>query len=97
LNAELNLNTCSLIARFAPSGSFSSFKHVPARRRAADSHDLRLDPAMKDMIAVSEMPKSYNARLMRCCPVSTRINHVAYDDECSVPVELAQTQNRLIL
>jgi hypothetical protein len=31
---------------------------------------------------------------MLCYPVSTRINHVANDDEeCSAPVELAQTQN----
>lgn len=37
-----------------------------------------------------------DARLMRCYPVSTRINHVANDDEeCSRPVELAEPQNRL--
>jgi hypothetical protein len=40
--------------------------------------------------------KPYDARLMRCYPISTRINRVANDDEeCSAPVELAQTQNRL--
>ena len=40
--------------------------------------------------------KSTDARLMRCYPVSTRINHVANDDEeCSKPVELAQIQNGL--
>src|ERR1035437_5253290 len=33
---------------------------------------------------------------MRCHPGSTRINHVANGDaECSAPVELAQTQERL--
>ncbi len=32
--------------------------------------------------------KPYDGRLMRCYPVSTRINHVAHDDaECSAPVE----------
>ena len=37
-----------------------------------------------------------DARQMRCYPVSTRINHVANDDEgCSAPVELAEIQNRL--
>jgi hypothetical protein len=37
--------------------------------------------------------KPYDARLMRCYPVSTRINYVANDDaECSAPVELTQTQ-----
>lgn len=31
-------------------------------------------------------------------PVSTRINHLANDDEArSVPVELAETQNRFFL
>jgi len=46
--------------------------------------------------AASELLKPYDARLMRCYPVSTRINRVANDDEeCSAPVELAQTQDRL--
>ena len=40
--------------------------------------------------------KPYDARLMRCYPISTRINHVANGDaECSAPVELAQIQTRL--
>jgi putative SOS response-associated peptidase YedK len=44
----------------------------------------------------SDLLKPYDAGLMRCYPVSTRINHVANDDEgCSAPVELAQIQNRL--
>jgi hypothetical protein len=31
-----------------------------------------------------------------CHPISTRINHVANDDEeCSAPVELAEIQNQL--
>jgi putative SOS response-associated peptidase YedK len=46
--------------------------------------------------AVSDLLKPHNARLMRCYPVSTRINHVANDDEaCSAPVELGEIQNRL--
>jgi hypothetical protein len=46
--------------------------------------------------AASELLKPFDARLMRCYPVTTRINHVANDDEeCSRPVELAQIQNRL--
>ena len=58
-----------------------------------DSYDLWLDPGMKD---VAELLKPYDARLMRCYPISTRINHVANDDaECSTPVELAQIQNSL--
>jgi putative SOS response-associated peptidase YedK len=62
----------------------------------SDSYDLWLDPGMRDVTAASELLKPYDARLMRCYPVSTRINHVANDDvECSAPVEIANTQNRL--
>jgi putative SOS response-associated peptidase YedK len=61
-----------------------------------DAYDRWLDPGMTNVEAVSEMLKPYDARLMRCYPVSTRVNHVANDDEeCSAPVELAQIQNRL--
>jgi putative SOS response-associated peptidase YedK len=61
-----------------------------------DNFDLRRDPGMKDVAAASELLKPTDARLMRCYPVSTRINHVANDDaECSAPVELAQVQDRL--
>ena len=44
----------------------------------------------------ADLLKPIDARLMRCYPVSTRINHVGNDDpECSTRVELAQIQNRL--
>ncbi len=58
-----------------------------------DVYDLWLDPGMKDVSAASELLKPFDARLMR---ISTRINHVANDDEkCSAPGELAQIQNPL--
>ena len=61
-----------------------------------DSYDLWLDPRMTNLAAASELLKPYDARLMRCYPVSARINRVANDDEeCSRPVELALTQTRL--
>ena len=61
-----------------------------------DSYDLWLDPVMRDVGAASDLLKPYDARLMRCYPVSTRINQVANDDEeCSRPVEVAEVQNRL--
>jgi putative SOS response-associated peptidase YedK len=48
---------------------------------------------MTNVAAVSEMLKPFDARLMRCYPVSTQINHVANDDaECSAPVELIESQ-----
>jgi putative SOS response-associated peptidase YedK len=60
------------------------------------SYDLWLDPGMTDVAATSDLLRPFDARLMRCYPVSTRINHVANDDvECSRPVEVAEAQNRL--
>ena len=61
-----------------------------------DAYDLWLDPGMKDVSAASELLKPFDARLMRCYPVSTRVNSVAHDDaDCSAPVELVQIQDRL--
>jgi putative SOS response-associated peptidase YedK len=63
-----------------------------------DSYDLWLDPGMTNVQVISEMLKPFDAQPMRCYPVNTRINHVANDDEqCSAPVQLAQTQDRLFL
>jgi putative SOS response-associated peptidase YedK len=61
-----------------------------------DAYDQWLDPGTNDMGAACERLKPCDARLMRCYPVSTRINRVANDDaECCRPVEPAQIQNRL--
>jgi putative SOS response-associated peptidase YedK len=63
-----------------------------------ESYDLWLDPGMQNVQVVSEFLKPYDARLMRSYPVSSRVNHVANDDEeCSRPVEHAETENRLFL
>jgi putative SOS response-associated peptidase YedK len=63
-----------------------------------DRYDLWLDPGMHDSRVVSEMLKPYDARLMRCYPVSARVNHVANDDaECSAPAEMVQPQSSLFL
>jgi SOS response associated peptidase (SRAP) len=63
-----------------------------------DSYDLWLDPGMRDVAAASELLKPCDARLMCCYPVSSRVNHVANDDEgCSAPVDLTESQARLFL
>jgi putative SOS response-associated peptidase YedK len=63
-----------------------------------DGYDPWLDPGMTKVEAVSDLLRPFDARMMRCYPVSTRINHVANDDAaCSAPVELAQIQDRLFL
>jgi putative SOS response-associated peptidase YedK len=61
-----------------------------------DGYDLWLDPGMRDAAAASELLQPYNARQMRCFPVSNRINSVINDDaECCAPVELTGRQDRL--
>jgi putative SOS response-associated peptidase YedK len=61
-----------------------------------DSYDLWLDLGIRDVPTVSQLLKPCDARLMRCYPMSTRINYVANDEEeCSEPVELVQIQNQL--
>jgi putative SOS response-associated peptidase YedK len=61
-----------------------------------DNYDLWLDPGMRDVDSVSNLLRPYPAPLMRCYPVSTRINHVANDDEeCSRRVELAEIQTTM--
>ncbi len=61
-----------------------------------DSYDLWLDPGLKDATAVSELLRPFDARRMRCYPVSARVNQVANDDqECSAPVEVTEAQPSL--
>ncbi len=61
-----------------------------------DVYELWLDPGRANVAAASELLKPFDARLMRCYPVSSRINHVANDDEeCSRPVELVHSQDQL--
>lgn len=53
------------------------------------NYDLWLDPGMKNVDALSEMLKPYDARMMQRYPVSTRLNEVQNDDaECAEPIEL---------
>jgi putative SOS response-associated peptidase YedK len=61
-----------------------------------DGYELWLDPGMTNVAAASELLKPFDARLMRCYPVSTRINHVVNDDEeCSRLMEVAESQSDL--
>ena len=61
-----------------------------------DAYDVWLNPGMATVEAVCQLLKPFDARLMRCYPVSTRINSGANDDKgCSAPVEVAETQSRL--
>ena len=61
-----------------------------------DSYALWLDPGMQNGATISEFLKPYDAGSMRSYSVSTRINHVANDDEeCSRPVADVQNHPKL--
>ena len=65
---------------------------------SSDSYDMWIDPRMHNLAVVCERLKPYDAALMRCYPVSSRINNVANDDEeCSRQLEIAESQNRLFV
>ena len=57
---------------------------------------LWLDPRATDRTVISEFLKPFDARLMSCFPVSSRVNRPDNDDpECSAPVEITQLQGSL--
>jgi putative SOS response-associated peptidase YedK len=86
------IKSCSILTTTANAVTSSVHDRMPVILEP-DCYDLWLDPGMHDMRAVSDILKPYDARMMRCYPISTRINHFAHDDaECSAPVELAQIQ-----
>ena len=59
-------------------------------------YDLWPDPGTTKTTVISEFLKPFDARLMRCFRVSSRVNRPENDDaECSAPVEITQPQGSL--
>jgi putative SOS response-associated peptidase YedK len=89
------VETCSILTTTSNPVTSAIHDRIPVILDPGD-YDLWLDPGMRDVGATSDLLKPFDARQMRCYPVSTRINHVANDDEeCTAPSELAEIQNRL--
>jgi len=89
------LETCSILTTTPNAATSAVHERMPVILDP-DTYDLWLDPGMRDVSVASDLLKPYDAQLMRCFPISTRINHVANDDEeCSAPVELGEVQNQL--
>jgi putative SOS response-associated peptidase YedK len=87
------VKSCSILTTTPNAVTSAVHDRMPVVLRK-DDYDLWLDPGMQNVAAISELLKPYDARLMRCYPVSSRVNHVGNDDDdCSRPVEIAQ--NRL--
>jgi putative SOS response-associated peptidase YedK len=91
------IKTCSILTTIPNAVTSTVHDRMPVILDP-DSYDLWLDPGMTNVQVISELLKPFDARMMRCYPVSGRINHVVNDDEeCSRPVEHAETENRLFL
>lgn len=91
------LETCTILTTTPNAVASAVHDRMPVILNP-DSYDIWLDPGMKEVAAVSALLKPCDPRLMRCYPVSTRVNSPANDDEdCSRPVEIAQTQKSLFL
>lgn len=92
------MRTCSILTTTPNAVTSAVHDRMPVILQT-DSYDFWLDPGMQNGAAISELLKPYDARLMRCYPVSTRINQVVNDDaQCSRPVELEpETQGRIFL
>jgi putative SOS response-associated peptidase YedK len=89
------LKSCSILTTTPNSVTSAVHDRMPVILDP-DNYDLWLDSGMRDVAGASELLKPYDSALIRCYPVSTRINHVANDDEeCSAPVELTRIQSRL--
>jgi putative SOS response-associated peptidase YedK len=86
------LTTCAILTTTPNAVAAAVHDRMPVILDPA-AYDLWLDPGMRNVDAICELLKPYDARQMRSYPVSTRINHVANDDEkCSRPVELVEDQ-----
>ena len=89
------VKSCSILTTTPNAVTSPVHDRMPVILDRAD-YDLWLDPGMTNAGAVSDMLKPYDARIMRCYPVSSRVNHVANDDaECSTPIEPTETQELL--
>jgi putative SOS response-associated peptidase YedK len=82
------IKSCSILTTTPNAVTSAVHDRMPVILDPAD-YDLWLDPGMKNVDALSEMLKPYDARMMRCYPVGGRVNHVENDDaECAKAIEL---------
>src|SRR5580704_10583065 len=74
------VKTCSILTTTPNAVTSAVHDRMPVILHP-DSYDLWLDPGMNNVAVATDLLKPYDARLMRCYPVSSRINHVVNDDE----------------
>jgi len=81
------IETCSILTTTSNAVASAVHDRMPVILDP-DHYDLWLDPGMSDVSAVSDLLRPYDAQVMRCYPVSTRVNQVQNDDaDCAKPME----------
>jgi putative SOS response-associated peptidase YedK len=89
------VQTCSILTTSPNAVTRAVHDRMPVILDVPD-FDLWLDPGMKNVAEILELLKPYDAHLMRCYPVSHRVNNVINDDEaCSEQVDPAIVQHHL--
>ncbi len=90
------IKSCSILTTTPNAVTLSVHDRMPVIMHK-DDYDLWLDPGMTQVEELRRLFRPFDASLMRSYPVSTRINHVAHDDEtCSTPVQLIEAQTHLL-
>jgi putative SOS response-associated peptidase YedK len=85
------LETCTILTTTPNQLLADVHDRMPVILPAA-SYDLWLDPGFREVGAVTELLKPYDAGLMRRYAVSAWVNNVANDDrQCSEPIEVARS------
>lgn len=91
------VKTCSILTTSPNAVTSTVHDRMPVILEP-DSYDLWLDPGISKVSELSHLLVPFVAKSMRSYPVSTRINHVANDDEeCCQPVEIAPAQSGLFM
>jgi putative SOS response-associated peptidase YedK len=89
------LETCTILTTTANPLTAAVHDRMPVILNP-HCYDQWLDPLTMDAAVISDFLKPFEARLMRCFPVSSRVNRPDNDDPaCSVPVEISQPQGSL--
>lgn len=91
------LKTCSILTTTPNAVTSAVHDRMPVIL-SPDDYALWLDPRMRNVDEVSSLLNPYDARQMHSYRVSSRLNHVANDDEeCSRPVDLTDEQPGLFV
>jgi putative SOS response-associated peptidase YedK len=82
------IRSCTILTTTANAVSSAVHDRMPVILKP-DDYDLWLDPGMRDLAIVAELLRPFDAKAMRCYPVSDRINSVMNDDaDCAKPATI---------